>query len=224
VGELRTRTERLHAFGSLSEVEEVLTALAARSPEPLVERMPRQPGQKEARTRHLLGGEFDVSAAAGSAPADPQGVPLPSEGAEPPASTPSRAEVEAVHVLQSRVLLRPASFDASVAFYEQTLGLTRYREWGGEPARGVVYFLGGGYLELSESPAPVAPSGVRLWLQVADVAAAARQLTSAGARVLAPPRREPWGLIEMTVADPDGLELVVVEVPDDHPLRRDTRS
>ena len=129
-----------------------------------------------------------------------------------------------MHVLGSRVLLRPTSFAASVSFYEHTLGLVRYREWGQAPQRGVVYFLGGGYLELSESHTPATPSGVRLWLQVADVTAAAQELAGAGARVLAPPRREPWGLIEMTVADPDGLELVVVEVPEDHPLRRDLRS
>ena len=54
VAELRTRTERLHAFGSLGEVEAVLEALATREPEPLVERMERMPGQKEARFRHLL--------------------------------------------------------------------------------------------------------------------------------------------------------------------------
>jgi lipopolysaccharide transport system ATP-binding protein len=33
-----------------------------------------------------------------------------------------------VHVLASRVLLRPADFDASVAFYETAVGLARYRE------------------------------------------------------------------------------------------------
>ena len=56
VGELRTRTERMHDFASLSEVEEVLEALAARE-EPLVVRLERQPGQKEARYAHLLTGE-----------------------------------------------------------------------------------------------------------------------------------------------------------------------
>ena len=54
--ELRTRTERLHAFGDQDEVERVLDALARR-PEPLVTRLERAPGQKEARWAHLLGGE-----------------------------------------------------------------------------------------------------------------------------------------------------------------------
>lgn len=129
-----------------------------------------------------------------------------------------------MHVLGSRVLLRPTSFDTSVAFYERVLGLVRYREWGAAGYRGVVYFLGGGYLELVESAQPTPPAGVRLWLQVADVDAVHRELRGAGATIAREPQREPWGLIEMTVTDPDGLALVIVETPDDHPLRRDTRQ
>jgi hypothetical protein len=34
------------------------------------------------------------------------------------------------------------------------------------------------------------------------------------------PRREPWGLLEMWIADPDGVRICIVEVPEDHPLRR----
>ena len=63
VGELRTRTERMHDFASPSEVEEVLEGLAARD-EPLVVRLERQPGQKEARYAQLLGGPVDAAAAA----------------------------------------------------------------------------------------------------------------------------------------------------------------
>src|SRR5947208_10612240 len=58
VGELRTRTERMHDFASLSEVEEALEGLAARD-EPLVARLERQPGQKEARYAQLLAGPVD---------------------------------------------------------------------------------------------------------------------------------------------------------------------
>jgi len=59
VGELRIRTERMHEFADLSEVEEVLERLAAR-PEPLVVRLERQPGQKEWRYAHLLGGPISA--------------------------------------------------------------------------------------------------------------------------------------------------------------------
>lgn len=125
-----------------------------------------------------------------------------------------------VHVLQSRVLLRPRDFERSLAFYETQLGLVRYREWGDRPHRGIVFFLGGGYLELSESGAGQRAEGIRLWLQVADLETAVQELRDAGVDIDEPPERKPWGLIEATVHDPDGLPLVLIETPITHPLRR----
>lgn len=55
-GELRNRSERLHAFASVGELEDALLTLAE-EPEPLVRELPRSPGQKESRWMHLLGGE-----------------------------------------------------------------------------------------------------------------------------------------------------------------------
>lgn len=125
-----------------------------------------------------------------------------------------------VHVLQSRVLLRPQNLDTSVEFYERRLGLTRYRDWGEPPHRGVVYFLGGGFLELNEAGGWPPPAGVRLWLQVADAHAAAAELAEREVAIVAEPELKPWGLIEFVVEDPDRLPLVVVETPVTHPLRR----
>jgi predicted enzyme related to lactoylglutathione lyase len=127
-----------------------------------------------------------------------------------------------MEILAARVLVRPADPARSLAFYRDVLGLAVYREFPG----GTVFFLGGGYLEVSgQAPAPAEPDGrVRLWLQVRDLAAAHRTLVERGAAVLRAPRREPWGLDEMCVADPDGLRIVVVEVPPEHPLRRDPRT
>ncbi|MFF1415452.1 VOC family protein [Streptomyces sp. NPDC058289] len=124
-----------------------------------------------------------------------------------------------VHVLGSRVLLRPTDPERSRVFYGGALGLSVYREFGTGPDRGTVYFLGGGFLEVSgRSEEPPAP-GLQLWLQVADVRAAHEELVAAGVRVLRAPVKEPWGLIEMWIADPDGVRIAVVEVPEDHPLR-----
>ncbi|MFD8163287.1 VOC family protein [Streptomyces malaysiensis] len=124
-----------------------------------------------------------------------------------------------VHVLSSRVLLRPMDPERSRAFYGEALGLEIYREFGTGPERGTVYFLGGGFLELSgRSETPPAP-GLQLWLQVADAAAAHKELTAQRVEVLRPPKKEPWGLVEMWIADPDGVRIAVVEVPEDHPLR-----
>jgi predicted enzyme related to lactoylglutathione lyase len=124
-----------------------------------------------------------------------------------------------VHVLSSRMLLRPTDPERTRIFYGQTLGLAVHREFGTGPERGTVYFLGGGFLEVSgRSDSPPAP-GLQLWLQVRDAEAAHRELAEAGAEVLRPPVKEPWGLIEMWIADPDGVRICVVEVPEDHPLR-----
>jgi uncharacterized protein YceH (UPF0502 family) len=63
VGELRTRTQRLHDFEDVADVESALDGLASRSPEPLVVRLPRRPGQREERWAHLLAGEAAAHAA-----------------------------------------------------------------------------------------------------------------------------------------------------------------
>ena len=52
VGELKQRTERMHRFESLAEIDETLGRLAARE---LVAPLPRRPGQSQDRWSHLLG-------------------------------------------------------------------------------------------------------------------------------------------------------------------------
>jgi uncharacterized protein len=65
LGELRGNASRLHEFSSLEEVEQTLNGLITRD-EPLVARLPRQPGQKEGRFAHLLSGEINLEAFAES--------------------------------------------------------------------------------------------------------------------------------------------------------------
>lgn len=57
LGEIKDRSERLHSFADLSEAESVLEKLADLPAGALVKKLPRQPGQKEARYAHLLCGE-----------------------------------------------------------------------------------------------------------------------------------------------------------------------
>jgi len=60
VGEIRTRASRMYDFSGLEEVEETLHSLSARESEPLVIKLPRHAGQKEARFAHLLSDEVPV--------------------------------------------------------------------------------------------------------------------------------------------------------------------
>jgi catechol 2,3-dioxygenase-like lactoylglutathione lyase family enzyme len=126
-----------------------------------------------------------------------------------------------MEVLSSRVLLRPRDFDRSSAFYRGTLGLRVYREYGsGGRLTGVVLFCGGGFLELTTGR-PDDDGGadaVVLWLQVPDVDVEVARLQGSGVDV-APAETMPWGLREAWLRDPDGVRIVLVEVPEGHPIR-----
>jgi uncharacterized protein len=61
VGELRDRAGRLRPFSDLAEVETCLETLIRWEPAPLAARLPRQPGTKEPRYIHLLGGGTTTS-------------------------------------------------------------------------------------------------------------------------------------------------------------------
>ncbi len=85
-GELKQRTERMHAFASVAAVHEALDALIARG---LAQRLERRPGQKEERYRELLqdhGGAAEALSAPVSTPAPayasvPSGQPAGRDGA-----------------------------------------------------------------------------------------------------------------------------------------------
>jgi catechol 2,3-dioxygenase-like lactoylglutathione lyase family enzyme len=129
-----------------------------------------------------------------------------------------------MEILSSRFMLHPREFDRSVAFYRDILGLHPMREFGKGGSRGVVFFLGGGYLELTDRQVEPPASSTEIWLQVRDVRQAERELRAAEVPIIESAVEKPWGLIELRVTDPDGLVLILVEVPPEHPLRRDQRS
>ena len=127
-------------------------------------------------------------------------------------------------VLSSRILLRPADLARSRRFYRDMLGLAICREFGPRDDPGVVFFLGQGLLEISGHADGPPGRSVMIWIQVRDVRAEHARLAAAGVPVIQEPAAEPWGLTEMWIEDPDGIRIVLVEVPPDHPLRRDPRS
>jgi len=129
-----------------------------------------------------------------------------------------------VDILSSRILLHPSDLDRSRRFYRDVLGLAIYREYGPPDDPGVVFYLGPGWLEVSGHAAGPPGRTVMIWIQVRDIYAEHARLAAAAARIIREPATEPWGLIEMWIEETDGIRIVLVEVPADHPLRRDPRS
>ncbi|MGV0654178.1 VOC family protein [Mycolicibacterium thermoresistibile] len=126
-----------------------------------------------------------------------------------------------MEILASRVLLRPADYQRTLAFYRDLIGLAIAREYPG----GTVFFAGQTLLEIAGHGGgePGRRFSGALWLQVRDVYAAQAELTERGVQITREARQERWGLHEMHVTDPDGVTLIFVQIPADHPLRRDTR-
>lgn len=128
-----------------------------------------------------------------------------------------------MEILASRMLLRPADYQRSLSFYRDQIGLAIAREYGG----GTVFFAGQSLLELAGYGSPAHSRGPfpgALWLQVRDIEATQAELRGRGVAIAREARQEPWGLYEMHVLDPDGITLIFLEIPSDHPLRRDTRG
>ena len=96
-----------------------------------------------------------------------------------------------MEVLASRLLLHPRDHAASRRFYEETLGLGVFREFGTPEHPGVVFFVGGGLLELSGHGDATPTVATRLLLQVRDVHAETARLRAAGVPVLDGPERTP---------------------------------
>ncbi|MEU5842507.1 VOC family protein [Rhodococcus sp. NPDC047139] len=127
-----------------------------------------------------------------------------------------------MEILSSRTILRPRDYEATLDFYGSTLGLAVAREY---PA-GTVFFAGQSLIEIAAHGRSDDNDGVfhgALWLQVRDVYDAEAELTVKGVRIVRGAQQEPWGLHELWIADPDGIPIVLVQIPEDHPLRRDLR-
>ncbi len=128
-----------------------------------------------------------------------------------------------MEILASRVLFRPEDYERSVVFYRDRIGLAIAREYGA----GIVFYAGQSLIEIAghgarKPGAPPFPGA--LWLQVRDVYSTQSELESRGVPIARRACREPWGLHEMHVTDPDGVTLIFVQIPEDHPLRHDPRG
>jgi len=108
--ELRANGERLHRFADVSSVEGFLDELAARQP-PLVVKLPRAPGSREARWAHLLCGEVVTPVASAAAAAMPEHDAV------------SLGELSALKAEQQRLAARVEALQAMVDQLSTELGV-----------------------------------------------------------------------------------------------------
>jgi catechol 2,3-dioxygenase-like lactoylglutathione lyase family enzyme len=125
-------------------------------------------------------------------------------------------------VLQLRVVVEAADFDAAVAFYRDALGLPEQAAFEGDgDARVVILDAGRATLELAnpaqrrlidavEVGCDVSPP-IRLAFEVTDAAGVTAALAAAGAELLAAPVETPWRSLNSRLAGPAGLQLTLFE-------------
>ena len=110
------------------------------------------------------------------------------------------------------LLITPADFDSSLAFYRDTLGWTMTREWGGQGLPRGAIFSGGGVKVLIAEKGVGGESGrPMMHLDIHNIDARFRTLP-AGAHVVTPPEETPWGTRWFVVRDPDGNLIAFEEV------------
>lgn len=114
-GEIRSRSGRLYEFAALTDVDDALANLAANPHQPLVVKLPRQPGAKESRYAHLLSGP--VAAATETTSAAPSPTPAP-----PATASASPADAEKLVKLEQEVAalrIELADFKAQFAEFRK---------------------------------------------------------------------------------------------------------
>lgn len=127
-----------------------------------------------------------------------------------------------MEILSGRTILRPVDYEKTLAFYRDGLGLAIHREY----AAGTVFFAGQSLIEVAAhgGSGSAGTFDGALWLQVRDIESASAELSSRGIAIERDAKQESWGLVELWLRDPDGVPIVLVQIPSDHPLRRDVRS
>ena len=125
-------------------------------------------------------------------------------------------------VLQLRVVVEAADYDAALEFYRDVLGLPEEAAFaGGDGARVAILDAGRATLELAnpaqkamidevEVGRPVAPR-IRIAFEVADASGATRRLVEAGAELVAAPRETPWRSLNARLDAPAGLHITLFE-------------
>lgn len=108
-GELKARSDRLHQFGEVTEIDAALESLLTRTDGPFVARLPREPRRKDHAWAHLFGGPIESA---------PQSVE-PAERTVPVRETPRAGVNDSVAALEARV----ASLEQALAEIKKSLGV-----------------------------------------------------------------------------------------------------
>jgi catechol 2,3-dioxygenase-like lactoylglutathione lyase family enzyme len=115
------------------------------------------------------------------------------------------------------LFIKPADFEASLAFYRDVLGWSVTETWGGNGnSRGSVLSGGGMKVVLSERVAEAKPNGAEdarpnVHLDIHDIDARFRSLPK-GEHVVVEPQSTHWGTRWFVVRDPDGNLIAFEEV------------
>ena len=100
-----------------------------------------------------------------------------------------------------------ADLDRAVRFYREALGFSLIHL--DEPPRRAVVTQGSAVLHLDLRPDKAGTSTTHMMVDDLDTVAAL--LASAGVKLLQPPTVQPWGLRDLSVADPDGNVFELAE-------------
>ena len=180
-GELKGRSERLHALGDRDDVERTLAGLVERG---LAERLPRRPGRKEDRYRQLLGGD---------------------EGGAPPAPPSEQRIVPYLLYPDAAAAIEWLGRAFGFRKVERTTGAA-----GGLHAElevddhGTRLYLGQPPGDF-EGPGPGGAASL-VWLLVDDVDAHRERAVAAGAEIVEEPHDAPTGHRRYGCRDPQGHE------------------
>ena len=110
------------------------------------------------------------------------------------------------------LLIAPADYEASLAFYRDELGWTITRSWGEGAARGSILSGGGMKVILTATPIDGFPTGKpHLHLENHDIDKRFAKLNG-NSRVVIPPGPTPWGTRWFVVRDPDDNLIAFEEV------------
>jgi predicted enzyme related to lactoylglutathione lyase len=126
-------------------------------------------------------------------------------------------------VRELRLAVTAADWAAAVAFYRDQLGLPQLADFSSERGRVVLLDAGRATLELVDADQAAyidevevgrrVAGHVRVAFEVGDVDAGVRTLADAGAEIIAPPTRTPWGSRNARLGAPAGLQLTLFEEP-----------